>query len=105
MTSEVVCYDDVITKYNPEANETTPIITKYEFAKILGQRMEQLARGAPSLIDASKINFGSKVNHEKFREIAENEIKQRVLPFMIQRNLPNGNVEYWRLVDMIIPGY
>lgn len=103
--NEVVCYSDIISKYNPENNVTSPIITKYEFAKILGQRMEQLARGAPSLLDIDAMNLGSMVAHEKFRHITETEIKQRVLPFMIARSLPNGVIEHWRLCDMIIPGF
>lgn len=102
---EVHSFEDVLAQYTPDTNVTTPIMTKYEFAKVLGQRMEQLARGAPSLIDASKAGLDSLVTHEKFRRLVEMEIKQRVLPFMVGRTLPNGKKEYWKLSDMIIPGF
>lgn len=101
----VKSFDELVKEYDPSKNQTMPTMTKFELAKILGQRMEQLARGAPTLIDVSKENFGGLANHEKFKRIAELEIRQRVLPFMIGRTLPNGAKEYWKLSDMIIPGY
>jgi len=102
---DVYSFEEVAEQYNPDTNITSPIMTKYEIAKLLGQRMEQLARGAPSLVDASKAELDGLVTHEKFRRLVELEIKQRVLPFMIGRTLPNGKKEYWKLTDMIIPGY
>ena len=103
--SEVISFDEVSVAYVTETNMTTPYLTKFEFAKVLGQRMEQLARGAPSLVDVSQANLDGLVTHEKFRRIAEIELKQRVLPFMIGRTLPNGKKEYWKLADMIVPGF
>ena len=101
----VYSYDELMMNYKPDANVTTPALTKFELAKIIGQRMEQLARDAPSMIDTSKVAMDGLVTHEKFRKIAELELKQRVLPFMIERTLPNGKKECWRLCDMVIPGF
>jgi DNA-directed RNA polymerase subunit K/omega len=36
------------------------------------------------------------------REIARLELAQKKLPFIIQRPLPNGTFEYWRLSDLMI---
>jgi DNA-directed RNA polymerase I, II, and III subunit RPABC2 len=69
---------------------------KYERVKIVGLRSEQLQRGADPYveIDLSKPFIP--------REVAMEELRQRKLPFMIKRTLPNGVDEYWRLDDMII---
>jgi DNA-directed RNA polymerase subunit K/omega len=105
INSDIVSYEEIMNKYKPTTNISTPIITKYELAKIIGLRMEQISRNAPSLIDISKLDFENLVTHEKFKLIVDEEIKKRVLPFMIVRNLPNGKKEFWKLSDMIIPGY
>jgi len=98
INSDIVSYEEIMNKYKPTTNISTPIITKY-------LRMEQISRNAPSLIDISKLDFENLVTHEKFKLIVDEEIKKRVLPFMIVRNLPNGKKEFWKLSDMIIPGY
>lgn len=102
---ELITYDEIIGEYNPKDNISMPIVTKYELAKILGLRMEQLYRNAPSLIEIDKLDLDNMVNHEKFKKIASEEIKQRVIPFMVSRNLPNGKKEYYKLSDMIVPGF
>ena len=103
--SEVVSFEEVLAQYSPNDNITSPIMTKYEFAKVIGQRMEQLARDSPSLVDASSHFPGNTPIHESYRKIAEAELKQRVLPFMIVRTLPNSKKECWRISDMIVPGF
>lgn len=102
---EVITYDEIIGQYNPGNNISMPIVTKYELAKILGLRMEQLYRNAPTLIDIKGLDLTNLVNHEKFLKIASEEIRQRVIPFMVVRNLPNGKKEYFKLIDMVVPGY
>eukprot|EP00798_Chlamydomonas_sp_ICE-L_P009113 gene9113-16235_t len=102
---EVITYDEIIGQYNPGNNISMPIVTKYELAKILGLRMEQLYRNAPTLIDIKELDLTNLVNHEKFLKIASEEIRQRVIPFMVVRNLPNGKKEYFKMIDMVVPGY
>lgn len=102
---EVITYDEIIGQYNPGNNISMPIVTKYELAKILGLRMEQLYRNAPTLIDIKELDLNNLVSHEKFLKIASEEIRRRVIPFMIVRNLPNGKKEYFKMVDMVVPGY
>jgi len=86
-------YADIMTAY-PESvkkNTTRNIMSKYEKTKVIGLRLEQLARGALATAEGANI-----------RDIALNELEQRTLPFLIVRVLPNGIKEYWRLEDMII---
>lgn len=72
---------------------TMPFVTKYEKARIIGARAEQLDRGAVPMIqvDPEMING---------RFIAELEFKAKKIPFIIARPLPSGKVEYWKLEDL-----
>ncbi len=37
-------------------------------------------------------------------DIAEKELKMKVIPFIIRRRLPNGQFEDWRVSDLVDPG-
>lgn len=76
-------------------HQTYPFLTKYERAKVLGLRITQLNKGAIPLIE-----YQSNIidNHL----IAERELKEKQIPFIIMRPLPNGKKEYWRLQDLEI---
>jgi DNA-directed RNA polymerase I, II, and III subunit RPABC2 len=90
-------FNDIRHNYDPSKNVSRPVLTKYELTKIIGMRIEQLARGAPSLVEIE-------TNKQNIRNIVMKELQERLVPFMIIRSLPNGQKEYWRLTDMIIPG-
>ena len=77
-----------------DLHKTVPFLTKYEFTKILGQRIKQLNAGNKPYIqtNASQSNYN----------IAEDEIREKKLPFIIKRPIPNGGCEYWRLEDLQI---
>lgn len=65
------------------SNQTTTChLTKYERARILGLRAEQLSCGAPPLVPYE--------NETDTYEIALKELRSGVLPFIIGRPLPNG---------------
>tara|TARA_X000001036_G_C20673788_1_gene803395 strand:+ start:1545 stop:2249 length:705 start_codon:yes stop_codon:yes gene_type:complete len=76
-------------------HKTTPIMSKYEYTNLIGVRSKQLGNGAPALID---IPDGVIENFI----IAEIELKQKVLPFVVKRPLGNGGCEYWRISDLEI---
>lgn len=87
-------YADIMKSYEPSKNTTKNILSKYEKVKIIGLRTEQLQRGSEPLVKWDK-EFDPRL-------IAIEELKQRKLPFMICRKLPNGSKEYYKLDDMII---
>jgi DNA-directed RNA polymerases I, II, and III subunit RPABC2 len=89
-------FNDIMKKYEPSKNKSKNILSKYERVKIIGLRSEQLQRGADPYIEFDKSKDFNP------REIAIEELRQRKLPFMIRRALPDGTNEYWRLDDMII---
>ena len=88
-------FNDIMMKYDPTKNTTKNILTKYEKAKIISNRAEQIQRNAPIYVDLDRTKFSP-------IEIAIKELEQRTIPFMICRKLPNGLTEYFRLDDMII---
>ena len=94
---EIIRNRQIITKDLPhEAVEVTdnnnqivigpPMLTRFEKARIMGARALQLSLGAPIFIEIPK-------NATTSREIAMEELKQRVIPIVIKRTLPNGDYQ------------
>jgi len=63
-----------------------PTLTRFERARIMGARALQLSLGAPVFIEIPK-------NATTSLEIAMEELKQRVIPIVIKRTLPNGDYQ------------
>ncbi len=64
-----------------------PTLTRFERARIMGARALQLSLGAPVFIEIPKNAISS-------LEIAMEELKQRVIPIVIKRTLPNGDYQH-----------
>ena len=64
-----------------------PTLTRFEKARIMGARALQLSLGAPVFIEIPK-------NATTSLEIAMEELKQRVIPIVIRRTLPNGDYQH-----------
>ena len=76
-----------------DLHRTIPYLTKYEKARILGQRAKQINSGSKPFIKV----------HEDILDgyiIAELELKAKSIPFIIRRPLPNGGSEYWSIKDL-----
>jgi len=78
-----------------ELHKTLPIMSKYEKTRILGQRAKQLNSGNKPFISVPKNIMDGYL-------IAQEELMQKKLPFIIRRPLPNGGSEYWRIKDLEI---
>jgi len=63
-----------------------PMLTRFEKARIMGARALQLSLGAPVFIEIPK-------NATTSLEIAMEELKQRIIPIVIKRTLPNGDYQ------------
>lgn len=70
------------------------ILSKYERTRLLGVRARLLMEGAKPLIK----------NYESlsFEEIAELELKNKVIPLKIKKPFPNGYFEIWRVSELEI---
>ena len=66
-----------------------------EYTNILGIRAKQINEGAKPFVNMDKEIMDGYL-------IAQIEIKQKKLPFIIKRPIPNGGAEYWRLSDLEI---
>lgn len=96
-------YDEILsmTKVVRDSNgiiidklhRTIPYLTKYEKARILGQRAKQINSGAYPFIKVPENVIDGYI-------IAELELKQKRIPFIIRRPLPNGGSEYWKVQDL-----
>ena len=76
-------------------HRTLPFVTRYERARVIGERSKQINSGSMPFIpiDATLIDGYL---------IALQEFEQKKIPFIIRRPLPSGNSEYWRLSDLDI---
>ncbi len=74
-------------------HKTLPFVTKYEKARILGERAKQLDAGAKPFVTLKDNIIDSYL-------IALKEFEAKKIPFIVRRPLPNGACEYWRLRDL-----
>ncbi|MFY8160059.1 MAG: hypothetical protein ACOVNU_01895 [Candidatus Kapaibacteriota bacterium] len=74
-----------------------PIMTIYEFDKIIALRTQQIASGAPLFINNMTTDVKSNM---ELRQIALKELTEGRLPFMVERKLPNNKKEYYRVRDL-----
>ena len=96
--SDIVMSDDYIDlykNYDISKNISEPILSKFEYTKILGMRAQQIAMGAEPLIKVTK-------DLDSVVLIAEEELRQRKTPMIIQREIGKNKYEYWKIEDLII---
>lgn len=76
-----------------DLHKTIPFLTKYEKTRILGQRAKQINNGSRPLVNVPDNVIDGYI-------IAELELQQKRIPFIIRRPLPNGGMEYWNVKDL-----
>lgn len=89
--SEFIGYNEIIDKNKNVKKKTVPFLNKFEKARLLGVRIQQLSAGAQPKISTE--------GFETIQDIVEEELKQRKIPLIIKRNLPNGISEEWKLEE------
>ncbi|CAG2106465.1 unnamed protein product [Medioppia subpectinata] len=85
------------TQHTPQVNAkriTTPYMTKYERARVLGTRALQIAMCAPVMVELE--------GETDPLQIAMKELKARKIPIIIRRYLPDGSYEDWGIDELII---
>jgi len=94
---EIIAMSAVVRdKYNnviDGLHRTCPYLSKFEKTRVLGQRAMQINAGAPAFVKVPE-------NIVDGYLIAEMELSQKKIPFIIRRPLPNGGSEYWKLSDL-----
>lgn len=88
-------YNDILLNYDTLklSNKTSNVLTKFEKAKVLGIRSEQLSKGANPLIDFEGLT--------SVEEIAKLELHQKKTPFILKRKVAD-KYEYWKIEDLEI---
>ena len=79
-------------------HRTIHFLTKYEKARILGQRAKQIETGSNPFVKIPENIVDSYI-------IAELELREKKIPFIIKRPIPSGGFEYWHLKDLEIIGF
>ena len=82
-------------KEHSKSKITDPCLTKYEKTKVLAERTQQIENGSVIYIPlTSKLTDAYSIALEEF--------KQKKIPFIICRPLPNSkDFEYWKLNDLM----
>ena len=75
------------------ARTTTQFLTKYEKARVIGARALQISKNAPIFT-----NIGNDITDPIL--IAEKELREKKIPFIIRRYLPDGSYEDWKVSEL-----
>jgi len=78
----------------PSERITTRYLTKFERARVLGTRALQISMNAPVMVDLDGETDPLK--------IAEKELRERKIPIIIRRYLPDGSHEDWSVDELIV---
>lgn len=70
------------------------LFSRYERARVLGTRALQIAMCAPVMVELE--------GETDPLQIAMKELKQRKIPIVIRRYLPDNSYEDWRIDELII---
>ncbi|AET38514.1 DNA-directed RNA polymerase core subunit RPO26 Ecym_2818 [Eremothecium cymbalariae DBVPG len=77
-----------------EERTTTPYMTKYERARILGTRALQISMNAPVFVDLE--------GETDPMRIAMKELAEKKIPLVVRRYLPDGSFEDWSVEELIL---
>jgi DNA-directed RNA polymerase I, II, and III subunit RPABC2 len=90
---KLVTYKNVLENMEKKPKKSIPYLTKFERARIIGTRLQQLAYGAKPRVDTIGLN--------SIHEIVEKELDERKIIFIIRRPMPDGTFEDWKLEEFI----
>jgi DNA-directed RNA polymerase I, II, and III subunit RPABC2 len=79
-----------------ESRTTLPYLSKYEYTVLLGTRAQQLAEGAKPFVRLDGLN---PADPRFIWKVAEREILEKKLPYILRRQLPNGTAEFWSVQE------
>jgi len=78
----------------PEHRTTSRYLTKYERARLLGTRALQISMGSPTLVELQ--------GETDPLVIATRELKEKKIPIIIRRYLPDNSYEDWSLDQLVV---
>ena len=90
---KLLTYRNVLENIEKKPKKSIPYLTKFERARIIGTRLQQLANGAKPRINTKGLN--------SIQEIVEKELDERKILFIVRRPMPDGTYEDWKLEEFI----
>ena len=81
-------------KVPDEERITSRFMTKYERARILGSRALQISKNAPLMVDPG--------DESDPYTLAEIELNEKKIPFIVRRYLPDGSYEDWKVSELYV---
>lgn len=93
--TNIVDYTTVLSNVAKRKDHvTTPFLTRFEKTRVIGARIQELNKGAPAFVDTTGLT--------STKDIALKELKAGRIPYIIQRPLPDGTNDEWKLADLMI---
>lgn len=77
--------------------KTIPVMTKFEYSYLVSQRATTIENGSPLM--------NPDTTHTHSIDIAMEETAKGLNPIIIQRILPNGDIEEWKCSELRLPKY
>jgi DNA-directed RNA polymerase I, II, and III subunit RPABC2 len=90
---KLITYKNILENMEKKPKRSIPYLTKFERARIIGTRLQQLAYGAKPRVNTKGLN--------SIQEIVEKELDERKILFIIRRPMPDGTYEDWKLEEFI----
>src|SRR3989338_8440265 len=92
--SVYVLTDDQFRDGGVQRRATTPHLTKYKRARVLGTRALQISMNAPTLVELDP-------GQSDPLQIAMKELQAKKIPLIIRRYLPDGSYEDWKVNELM----
>jgi DNA-directed RNA polymerase subunit K/omega len=94
METLTIVIRDVNGNIIDDLHRTSPILSKYEYSRVLGQRSAQIESGSKPYIEVNPNIIDGYI-------IASQELREKKIPIIIRRPIGNS-FEYWKLKDLEI---
>ena len=84
---------DTAPRESTGPRRTSPYMTKYERARIIGSRALQISLNAPVMVDTE--------GDTDPMSIAERELNAKLVPFIVRRFLTDGTYQDWKVSELL----
>lgn len=92
--NQIVDVNMTYTELKNNKKKTRPYYTKFEKGKLKAIRAQQIYNGMEPMVKL-------KENETNIENIVERELKEKKIPLMIRRYLPDNTFEDWRIHEFL----
>lgn len=91
---DVRSLQQMVSQQDARHTETRPMMTKYEFTRVKGERLQQLNSGAIPCVPYTKAT-------DTNESIFVREFESGKLPFLVERKTPDGECKYIKIRQFV----